>query len=242
MKKLKQTILPIFLTVLGCLGLFTSCGTEQEEFHSLQTGFANGRNFAFADEVKAGFVVIATDSWELTRDKTWVTLNYNRQDMDKVQVTVPAGYTRRDTVFIKMQPNETTDTLKCTISCQSAMSGGFAQRLFFHLPHLNISNPEIRKYPIEGYHCVADIPASGIDIDDSVPYIEFTPYAEGATLSSEVEWIVPSATSDFESGKAARVTLAISKNTTGELRRGVVNVTSNGITTPVLIRQEAEKN
>ena len=51
MKKLKQTILPIFLTVLGCLGLFTSCGTEQEEFHSLQTGFANGRNFAFADEV-----------------------------------------------------------------------------------------------------------------------------------------------------------------------------------------------
>ena len=103
MKKLKQTILPIFLTVLGCLGLFTSCGTEQEEFHSLQTGFANGRNFAFADEVKAGFVVIATDSWELTCDRTWATLNYNRQDMDKVQVTVTASWATFTELYSSMR-------------------------------------------------------------------------------------------------------------------------------------------
>ncbi|MGM9694864.1 MAG: BACON domain-containing protein [Alloprevotella sp.] len=238
---MKLSILPVFLTALSCLGLITSCGTEQEEFHTLQTGFADGRNFAYADEVEAGFVVISTDSWELTRDAGWVTLNYNRQDMDKVQVTVPAGYMRRDTVVIKMQPNATPDTLKCTISCQSAMSGGFAQRLFFHLPHLNISNPTLRKYPVEGYYCVADIPASGLEVDETVPYIEFTPYAEDATLSSDADWIVPSATSDFESGKTVRIPLTIGKNTTGELRRGVVRVTSNGITTSVLFRQEAEE-
>ena len=62
-----------------------------------------------------GFIVQLPLPHHINKERIIEAIDY-RKDVDKVQVTVPAGYMRRDTVFIKMQPNETTDTLQCTIS------------------------------------------------------------------------------------------------------------------------------
>jgi hypothetical protein len=70
--------------------------------------------------------------------------------------------------------------------------------------------------------------------------IEFKVYADNATLSSNVDWLIPVA-STFSAGKHIVVIVA-NENEQTEPRVGVLTLTSNGISTPITITQAKANN
>jgi hypothetical protein len=70
--------------------------------------------------------------------------------------------------------------------------------------------------------------------------IEFTVYADNATLTSDAEWLVPTATT-FEAG-THKVAVVAKENLATEPRTANLILTSNGISTPITITQAKNNN
>ena len=70
--------------------------------------------------------------------------------------------------------------------------------------------------------------------------IEFKVYANDATLTSNVDWLIP-ATSIFSAGNHV-VAIVANENEQAEPRTGILTLTSNGISTPITITQAKANN
>ena len=70
--------------------------------------------------------------------------------------------------------------------------------------------------------------------------IEFVVYADGATLSTDADWLVPAETT-FKAGKYI-VAVVAQENLATEPRTANLILTSNGISTPITITQAKNNN
>ena len=221
---------------------FTSCDNDGgNEYHS--TYFypmtSNGSE-VYADQTVDSVRVISYDSWSLKNTCDWYQVFSNGKEAP-LSINIPAGYMSSDRLDFKIQPNTTGKVRKNPVEVVSSFHKiGTVSQMLTQYPYLNIKHPGI-VYETEGnqssYNFTLTLPASGLDMSNNKYFITFTVYADGATLSSDASWVSPDQTEGFKKYADQKVTLSVEKNQTNADRTATLTLTSNGISTPIIVKQ-----
>lgn len=239
----KKILLPL-LSIAALVG-FGSCDTDSNEYHT--TYFypqSSAGTVVYADQMIDSVKVVSTDKWTLANSEAWLTVKSGTQT-NNITVNVPDMYVLTTRLDISFTPN-TTGQIRSTYLLVTSSFGkiGSVSRPVNQTPYLNITRPDVT-VTTEGeqkvYSFNLSIAGNGKAANGADPQIEFTIYDSNATLASTAEWITPEKTQDFVAGERQAVKLTISANKTGAERKGTLTLTSNGVTTPVAITQDAEK-
>ena len=240
-----------FLLLCGLLGLtttLTSCGAAEEEYHTLNARFAEGQGYMFADQEDHAIIITATDDWTLTSDNPNLTLRTDWTQGTEIQRSVRGGYLLVDSVFIHVSPNFTGKKIYTQFTCTSPGAEATIGQRMYQLPILHIVHPDPINNSfdditdngsgVKTYYFEYSVKDDGTAPFDPTPYIAFTPYSTDATVTTDASWVALSQSEGFEKGKPARINLTVEKNTSRSPRQAEIRVTSNGITTPILLKQE----
>ena len=209
------------LYFIPCLALiFASCDNE-DEFHI--TRFAETYASLYADQVSDSLHLQYSDSWTASANADWFSFS-------PTSATMPSGYIAYETrIDITTTPNTTGKVRVGNLFVTSNQQAGIT---VFQHPFLNVEWPNITNVSED---------ESTLTCLDIVPdtttsrYVIFTNYADGATLTSNSDWLtVPEDT--YDAGEHM-VLYTMEPNTTAEDRTAIITLTSNGISMPISIRQ-----
>lgn len=231
----------ILAATMAALAL-TSCSESDNEYYTtyFYPTTANGIE-TYADQTSDTTIVVSTNSWTLTNTCDWCKVSYDGNS-SPISVNVPEGYMVGAKLDITLQPNTTGTTRTNILQVVSSYSKiGSISTYVVQYPYLNVTSPMPQSATEDNtttYSFTLTVPASGTLADSSKPSISFTVYSNGATLTSSDEtWLKPSQTSGFPSGTRQKTEIDLTKNETGETRTGTLTLTSNGISTPITVKQ-----
>lgn len=230
----------IFAAVAAVFAL-VSCESGGNEYHSTYFYPMDSGIMTYADQTYDSVKVVSTDSWTLDNNSEWCTIRNNGQ-VAPFSVNIPAGYIAATRLDLALLPNNTGAIRSNTIEVQSSYAKiGKVMQTLVQMPFLNISSPTPMKQTVNEntqYTFTLTVPANGQAAGGKDPSISFTVYASGATLTtSDNSWLVPEQTSGFEKDKTQEVAVKVSANATGAERTGTLTLTSNGISTPITVKQ-----
>ena len=220
------------------VALFTSCTESEYEFH--QTYFSPqvaGGKVLYADQTTDSTRVISYDPWTATTvfasgTDAWFTISPS-------ECYFTAGEQYASTrVTITTTPNTSQKIRSGHIVVRSFDTVGMPVK---QTTWLNIIRPfgETKNYDSEGILLPEEdrtMTFSGTTIATANQFeIEFTVYADGATLTADADWLKP-ATSTFAAGRHT-VSVVAEANAEVTERTAQLILTSNGISTPITITQ-----
>ena len=233
----------IFFLATFVAALFTSC--SESEYESHQTYFTPQEPYGkvlYADQVTDSTRLISYDPWTASTvfnsgTDAWFTITPT-----SCQFTAGEQFASMR-IDITASPNTTGKIRSGRISVNSYFDIGM---LVTQKTWLNIVRPfgsvetqdaagnalpeEEHKKVFSAYTFAAE---NQFDI-------EFTVYADNATLTSDAEWLVPTVTT-FEAG-SHKVAVVAKENLATEPRTANLILTSNGISTPITITQAKNNN
>lgn len=225
------------LTAAAVALAFASCDNDNtNEYHS--TYFFPMQNLGietYADQTVDSVRVISFDSWTLTHDCDWYQVSSNGKQAP-LSIRVPAGYQSSDRLDFQIQPNTTGKVRNDLVEVVSSFDKiGTVAQMLIQYPYLNILNP--RTTDKTNYDFTMIVSGAGTTSSSSKPNVSFIVYSEDATLSSNVSWLTPDKTEGFAKDNKQNVSLTIEKNETEQTREAVLTLTSNGVSTPIHIKQ-----
>lgn len=197
----------------------------------------SGAAIVYADQTVDSFTVVSVSSWKATVDGEDISLDPLKSSMTQSGTKVEAH-----TLPIYFTPN--TDSTLRNSRLKVANSKHTVARSYVQTYWLNIVVPAVA---FSGTTRMVMMPG-GSDMqgayflketarDSTSAQLVFTIYANGATLSTDADWITPKE-QHFESGTHA-VKLNFEKNGTGKERTAVYKLTTvNGISNDITIRQK----
>lgn len=233
----------IFFLATFVAALSTSCSESEYEFH--QTYFTpqepNGK-ILYADQVVDSTRVISYDPWTATTAfnagaDAWFNIT-------PTECTFIAGEQFASTrININGSVNNTGKNRSGHIVVKSYDTVGM---LVKQTTWLNIIRPfgKAENYDNEGNLLTEEdrkMTFAGSTISTANQFeIEFVVYADGATLSTDADWLVPAETT-FKAGKYI-VAVVAQENLATDPRTANLILTSNGISTPITITQAKNNN
>ena len=197
----------------------------------------------FADQTADSVRVMSFDSWTLKNTSDWCSVRAEGQE-NNISVKVPEGYISSTRLDFRLQPNTTGKLRSNRIDVVSSYAKiGTVSTTLTQYPHHNITSPSGQYGTGDEYSrtFTLNVPAEGVNSYGSKPYVKFTVYAEGATLTASEEWIVPDKTADFTPNQQQLVDLTVAPNPTAEKREATLSLTSAGVTTVIRVTQEGTK-
>lgn len=232
------------VTCLAALAL-TACDNEStnEQHGTSFYPITVGGIETFADQTVDSVRVMSFDSWTLKNTSDWCTVRSDDQVND-ISVKVPVGYISSTRLDFRLQPNTTGKLRSNRIDVVSSYAKiGTVSTTLTQYPHHNITSPSGQYGTGDEYSrtFTLGVPAEGVNSYGSKPYVKFTVYAEGATLTASEEWIVPDKTADFTPNQQQLVDLTVAPNPTAEKREATLSLTSAGVTTVIRVTQEGTK-
>ena len=231
-----------------CLSAFalTACDDENaNEYHA--TYFYPMSTYGietYADQSVDSIRVISSDSWTLQNSCEWCTISSNGQ-LAPLSINIPQGYIASTRLDFKLQPNTTGKLRTNRIDVASSYDKvGTISQLLVQYPNLNITHPDGVATGTGTEYAVTytlSVPAEGVSPSGAKPYVKFTVYAEGATLTSSADWIESVQTAGFAKYEAQSVELNVQPNPTKESRTAMLVLCSSGVETPITVTQLAQK-
>ncbi|MBQ8098859.1 MAG: hypothetical protein IJ244_04990 [Bacteroidaceae bacterium] len=231
----------LLILTVAAIGLLASCGKETAYTYA-ELGFlpiSNGPVLVYADQTVDTVTVVATNSWELKANNSWITLD-------------PAYSSRT-------QSGARTISTKCPILFETNRSGqvryGSLQlsdgdntvgRAYLQTFWLDIIEPAISikhtkassSYSIYDFDDISSISfQKTVPADSLTASVIFSIYAPSATLSTTASWIEPQS-QEFRKG-THYVALSLQPNTTGNQREATLTLTtSTGISNDITLIQD----
>lgn len=215
-------IMKRLLFFVPCLALMlASCGNDND-FHI--TRFAESYASLYADQVADSVHLQCSDNWTAQKNVDWF-------DISPTSATIPQDYIMWSRIDITTTPNTTGKVRYGQIFITSNQPAGIT---VYHHPFLNVSWPYITNVSEDEdtFTCL-DIKADTATTGQVI----FTNYADGATLTSNSAWLTVS-NETYDKG-THQVDYTLEPNTTTEDRTAIITLTSNGVSTPISIRQRA---
>lgn len=231
----------LLLAALAAALAFTSCEDIKNEYHS--TYFATSENaiVTYADQYVDSVHVVSYDTWSLENNTNWIKVYYKSQ-CNKIKVDVLPGYASVSRLDLTMEPNTTGKERQTILSAVSSYDKiGTVMMPLVQMPYLNITTPKVRKETNENketeYKFKLELTQGGLTLDRTKPYMNFTVYGDGATLTSDQTWIKPARKADFPKFQTQKVELLVETNFTKKDRKANLTLMSNGIATTIEVTQ-----
>ena len=223
-----------FLLISAITLLFAACAESKFEMH--QTYFypieESSKQF-YADQTNDSTKIFSYDPWtaEIQAENPWFTISPSSGD---ARPGSPA-LTRMD---IRMPQNTTGKNYKGSIVVTTYDNNKISLPVY-QCSWLNIQYPteKITGDKYEDKTVIFNLP---IKAEDKTTTISFHVYQDGATLSSDSEWVVPTAT-EFKKGNHA-VVINTEQNESKTERKATLILTSGEISTPIHITQDGKKD
>jgi len=229
----KQSLAALGLSAL----LLAACSESSHEFH--QTFFyptnPAGR-MVYADQESDTLRLVSYDSWTISSSAEWLSVS-------PASLTIGPATGVSQKLDIKTAPNATGKNRTGYLTVNSYFTIGTSIRQTYWL---NIEKPTVglsaqgnaaptATSAFEDY--TADFHMS-LKADTTSAEVVFTVYKDGATLTTPDTWItLPSDT--YDEGRHT-VKFTFGKNT-GPARQATLTLTSNGVSTPIRVTQEASE-
>ena len=233
----------IFTFVTLAVALFSSCSDTEYELH--ETYFTPQEPYGkvlYADQVSDSTRVVSYDPWTASAmfnngQEAWFSIT-------PTSCNFVAGEQFASTrININGSVNNTGKNRSGHIVVKSYDTVGM---LVKQTTWLNIIRPfgKAENYDNEGNLLPEEdrkMTFAGSTISTANQFeIEFVVYADGATLSTDADWLVPAETT-FKAGKYI-VAVVAQENLATEPRTANLILTSNGISTPITITQAKNNN
>lgn len=225
-----KKILSLAWTVLSLA--LVACDGSEYEMH--QTYLNKSSVTCYADQTTDTLSVFSYDSWSLTTNDTWYSVS-------QTGYTVPDGYFANIPVVITMPANTTGENRSGTITVKESYDNQEFVASVYQYGWLNIITPNgtitgSTDQPFKEWKKTFSVSLKHSTTSYS---IKFQTYADGATLTSDAEWVVPETTT-FATKGIHTVALTLTPNTGDTARTATITLTSNGVSTPITITQQAE--
>lgn len=233
----------IFFLATFVAALFTSCSESEYEFH--ETKFypllVNGMEL-YADQTTDSTRVISYDPWTASADFNLDTDAWFTITPTSCQFTAGEQFANMR-IDITASPNTTGKIRSGYISVNSYFDIGMlvTQKTWLNIvrPHGSVETQDAAGNALPEEEHKKVFSAYTFATENQFD-IEFTVYADNATLTSDAEWLVPTATT-FEAG-THKVAVVAKENLATEPRTANLILTSNGISTPITITQAKNNN
>ena len=215
-------IMKRLLFFVPCLALMlASCGNDND-FHV--TRFYETAAVMYADQEVDSLHLQYSDNWTAQKNVDWF-------DISPTSATIPQDYIMWTRIDITTTPNTTGKERIGNIMVTSYQPAGIT---VYQHSFLNVSWPYITNVSEdESTFTCLDIKADTATTGQVI----FTNYADGATLTSNSAWLTVS-NETYDKGRH-QVDYTLEPNTTTEDRTAIITLTSNGVSTPISIRQRA---
>lgn len=237
---MKKFLIPFAALMLT----LTACDSENE-FH--QTSFNKNGITMYADQTKDSIILYYADDWTATlSDASWASLlNVEKTDQGEIlsetKVNTLSGTVEKGAmlmaapIFVATEPNASGRMRYTNIIVRSYNEGAVAVT---QLPVLNITFPYYSfkngtEFSSENIQFINNYNANA-----TAGNVVFTVYSNDATLTSDQSWCVPEETA-FTAGQH-EVALALQPNTTNKERTATLTLTSAGVSTAIIINQDAK--
>lgn len=240
MKKIK-----ILLAAVAAVFSLAACDMGGNEYHSTYFYPPTNGIVTYADQTYDTIRVVSSDSWTLASTADWCHIAYNGK-FTPLSVTVQEGTLLAAKLEFNLRPNDTGVMRSLPIDVVSSYGKiGTVSQTLIQAPFINVTTPQpVKESGSDGktrYTFTLNVPANGLMTASKQPTIEFTPYSAGATLSVDADWVKLDKATGFLAAKPQVVTLTVQANTASTERTATIKLTSNGITTPITVKQAAAK-
>lgn len=229
--------------ILKCLSLAmvvtmaTGCDSDNNnDFEQLGIyPLTGGATVLYADQTEDSITVVSSRSWMLTADSAWMGLR-GEVSNKTIQGQSTSGY--QTSVNVERNNTGRVRTAAIRLTDNHKTVG----RIYLQTYWLDIEYPEA-SFPagtpeisdpssFAGVTFALDIPR-----DSTTEYIDFTIHASQARLTTDASWISPREVTTQRG--AHSIQLTCTPNTTGSDRTAVYTLTtSNGISTPITVKQK----
>lgn len=193
---------------------------------------SQGGKILYADQTNDSLKFITFDSWSLdtmyrSTSKLWLNLDPS----DLAGNDVPEGFYVNKTVKFTFEPN-TSDTIKVVSLVLNSNNYKF-ESMYYQVDYLNIQRPTMDKnYNFE-------LTDSAITIRDSISFVAYGDWNLEVVNPEETTWIKPTKTEGTQG--VHTVPLELEGNSSEAARLATLRLTSNGASTPILIKQMGTK-
>lgn len=212
-----------------------SCKEAESEFHTVYFLPQGTGAFAlYADQTETDTVgIFSTDSWSLKVSDSWLTAGPTAKTVSRIE-----DYAT--TLHLDCSPNTTGNTRQARLH---ATTTEFSEVSFlvYQEPYLHITQPG--RYPSDNgtMQFVLNVPARNAQAT-----IAFYVYQDGASLTPDADWLaafaqqdIPSAADGAKRATLHQYTCDLPDNPSAEARRGTLRLTSGGVSTDIIVVQQA---
>lgn len=245
-----KTLLAASCSAIALTVSLASCGDSTDENYTF--GFAKGSTTmltTYADQTTDSTFIRSTNNWTLNKPQSeWLSASYNGQPAP-LSVSHNSFYGQDFRINYLFSANTTGEerTATITFTCNAGkLDGTTLGTIVVQKPYLNILQPAAEAdQQTKKVSFTLNVPSKGQTASGTKPQVMFLVYADGATLtSSDESWLKVESGNQTTAGVYAKnaqqtVNLAISENTLPEPREATLTLTSNGVSTPITIHQDA---
>lgn len=208
--------------------IFSSC-IENNGTHYTDILYpSQGGKVLYADQTNDSLKFITFDSWSLDTlyrftSKLWLNLDPS----DLAGNDVPEGYYVNKTVKFTFEPN-TSDTIKVVSLVLNSNNYKF-ESMYYQVDYLNIQRPAMDK------NNNFELTDSASSTRDSISFVAYGDWKLEVVNPEETTWIKSTKTEGTQGVHTVPLELKVNDNEAARL--ATLKLTSNGASTPILIKQ-----
>lgn len=208
--------------------IFSSC-IENNGTHYTEILYpSQGGKVLYADQTNDSLKFITFDSWSLDTlyrftSKLWLNLDPS----DLAGNDVPEGYYVNKTVKFTFEPN-TSDTIKVVSLVLNSNNYKF-ESMYYQVDYLNIQRPAMDK------NNNFELTDSASSTRDSISFVAYGDWKLEVVNPEETAWIKPTKNEGIQGVHTVPMELKV--NDSEAARLATLKLTSNGASTPILIKQ-----
>lgn len=212
--------------------IFSSC-IENNGTHYTEILYpSQGGKVLYADQTNDSLKFITFDSWSLDTlyrftSKLWLNLDPS----DLAGNDVPEGYYVNKTVKFTFEPN-TSDTIKVVSLVLNSNNYKF-ESMYYQVDYLNIQRPAMDK------NNNFELTDSASSTRDSISFVAYGDWKLEVVNPEETTWIKSTKTEGTQGVHTVPLELKVNDNEAARL--ATLKLTSNGASTPILVKQMAKK-
>ncbi|MCD8305015.1 MAG: hypothetical protein LUC86_09375 [Prevotellaceae bacterium] len=231
--------------LLAAAGLLASCDKESYRHAiSMSNPYPGTYGAMYADQPKDTIVFTTFDSYRATTTDTWITIDPGLAEMEiensyygYYQIGIPVTF----------EPNTTGETRVGEISIYNYGPNDWsatATASYLQLGWLNVTRPQ-PSYEYNsslGYPQMAtfELTDTAMQVTDTLTFVVYGDWELSLPEEQESEVFVTLLSASGQAG-SVKAPIALEENATKEERRNTINLTSRGVTTPLVIKQEAQE-
>lgn len=220
------------MACLVCSVALTACdGSEYEQHHS---ELSKSTITCYADQQTDTVQFLSYDSWTLSSEADWITASPSKFD-------VPSGNYAVVPIAVKLTPNTTGSNRNSYFVINSSYDKQQFAAVVNQYAWLDVKTPNgiVEGSTETEFKDWKKTFTTSLKYNVTSYSVKFQTYAENATLTSDSEWAVPTQTSFAKKGEYT-VSVTMSANTATTPRTATLTLTSNGVSTPITITQQAQ--